>query len=87
MEKIGLNDNKLLVEPFVEKQVGNIVIPETARKKQTNGKVINAGKITGSNVKVGYTVHYPTRAGVKVEIEDKEYVIIDVKDVMYYIPD
>jgi len=87
MENIKLNANKILIEPITEKQIGNIIIPLTAKKDQNKGRIVVTGPIDKekSNVKVGNIIHYNTRNGIEVEIEDKKYVLLDVNAVIFYI--
>lgn len=82
---VKLNANKILVEPVTEEKIGNIILPVSRKKSQDKGRVIVAGPIDDkSNVKVGDTVHYNTRNGTSVEIEDKEYVLLDVSAIIFY---
>ncbi len=78
---------KIVVEPSEEeeKTAGGIVLPDTAKKKPTEGKVLavgsgrtlDDGKVVPPNVKVGDTVVYAKYGGTEVTLEGKDYVILD----------
>ncbi|MFQ3549013.1 MAG: co-chaperone GroES [Armatimonadota bacterium] len=79
--------DKVVVEPLdeVEKSAGGIILPDTAKKKPQEGKVIavGPGKVldNGSrgemSVKVGDTVIFAKYGGTEVTIDGKEYIILD----------
>jgi len=79
--------NRVLLEPLKEqeKSAGGIVLPDTARKKPQEGKVlaVGPGKLTDDgktlpmSVKKGDIVIYPEFGGTEVKIGDKEYVLIE----------
>jgi chaperonin GroES len=91
--KIRPLDDRVVVEPFEpeEKTAGGIVLPNTAREKPQQGKVIaiGPGKLlekTGErgkmSLKVGDRVFYGKYSGTEVEIDGKEYVILRESDVL-----
>jgi len=79
--------NRVLLQPLEEeeKSAGGIVLPDTARKKPQQGKVVAVGpgktledgRLVPLSVKVGDVVVYPEFGGTELKIKDKEYVIID----------
>jgi chaperonin GroES len=79
--------NRVLLQPLEEeeKSAGGIVLPDTARKKPQQGKVVAVGpgktledgRLVPVSVKVGDVVVYPEFGGTELKIKDKEYVIID----------
>lgn len=82
---------RVLVEPTeVKEQIkGGIVIPDTAKEKPTEGKVIaigikrdEDGKEIAFDVKVGDTVLMPKYGGTEVKISDKTYQIIREEDIL-----
>lgn len=86
-----LYDN-ILIERIEDADVikGGIIIPDTAKEKPMQGKVIAVGdgKIMkdGSrqklDVKKGDTVLFGKYSGTEVKIDDKEYLIILEEDVL-----
>ncbi len=90
--KIQPLGDRVLVEPLKEEQVqkGGIIIPDTAREKPQEGKVISVGtgklddnnKKIPFNVKKGDRVLMPKYGGTEVKIDDKEYQIIREEDIL-----
>ncbi len=84
--------DRLIVEPIEQEEVtaSGIVLPETAKEKPMQGKVVAAGpggrKEDGSriamDVKEGDTVLYAKYAGTEVKISDKKYLIFRETDVL-----
>ena len=91
MTVIPLND-KLLVERVEaeEKTAGGIVLPDTAREKPKQGKVLAAGegkvlengKRQAFQVKVGDRVLFTSYAGSEVKVVGKEYLIMSEDDIL-----
>ncbi len=87
-----LNDNvavKYVEKEQKEETEGGIVLPDTAKdddKKPQQGKIIALGNQVGKEVdidlKVGDLVVFDKYAGSKVNIEDEEYVILNIEDVL-----
>lgn len=85
---------KIVVEPAEEEErtAGGIVLPDTAKKKPTEGKVVAVGSgrtlDDGSgvplSVKPGDTVVYAKYGGTEVTLDGKDYVILD-EDQIYAI--
>ncbi len=69
---------------------GGIIIPDTAKEKPQEGKVIavGTGKVTdegkriGLDVKVGDRILFGKYSGSEVKVDDKEYVIFREEDVL-----
>jgi chaperonin GroES len=91
--KIRPLDDRVVVEPFEaeERTVGGIVLPDTAREKPQQGKVIATGpgkllEKTGQrgkmSLKVGDRVFYGKYTGTEIEIDGTEYVILRESDVL-----
>jgi chaperonin GroES len=78
---------KVVVEPAEEeeKTAGGIVLPDTAKKKPSEGKVLAVGpgrvledgKRIPVAVKVGQTVVYSKYGGTEVTLDGKDYVVLD----------
>ena len=73
-----------------EQRVGGIIIPDTAKEKPQQGKVIAAGKgriekdgkVTPLDVKAGDTVLFGKYAGQEIKIDGNEYLIIREEEVL-----
>ena len=69
---------------------GGIVLPDTAKEKPLQGKVVavgegaqmSSGKIIPVNVKVGDTVVYGKYAGTEVKVDGEDYVIVRADDIL-----
>jgi chaperonin GroES len=91
MSVIPLND-KILVERVEaeEKTAGGIVLPDTAREKPKqgkvlalgDGKVLDSGKRQTFQVKKGDRVLFTSYAGSEIKVEGKEYLIMSEEDVL-----
>ena len=81
---------KLLVEKakMVKKvTTGGIILPDTAEEVTSLGTVVLAGKGTEAlpmDVKVGDSVMFPPRAVIRVKIEDDDYWLLNVQDILLY---
>jgi chaperonin GroES len=84
--------DRVLVEPLEEKDVqkGGIIIPDSAKEKPQEGKVIavgtgkrdDDGKLIPFNVKKGDKVLMPKYGGTEVKLDDKEYQIVREDDIL-----
>jgi chaperonin GroES len=84
--------DRLIVEPIEQEELtaSGIVLPETAKEKPMQGKVLAIGpgarKEDGSripmDVSTGDTVLYARYAGTEVKIENKKYLIFKETDVL-----
>ena len=91
MTVIPLND-KILVERVEaeEKTAGGIVLPDTAKEKPKQGKVLSLGegrvldngKRQAFQVKKGDKVLFTSYAGSEIKIEGKEYLIMSEEDIL-----
>jgi chaperonin GroES len=81
----------ILVERIQEEmKKGGIIIPDTAKEKPQQGKVIavgggrkdDKGKKIPLEVKKGDTILFGKYAGTEVKIEDHEYLIIREDDIL-----
>lgn len=91
--KIRPLDDRVVVEPFEaeERTRGGIVLPDTAREKPQQGKVLATGpgkllEKTGErgkmSLKVGDAVFYGKYTGTEIELEGDKYVILRESDVL-----
>ena len=73
-----------------EKTAGGIILPDTAKEKPQEGKVIAVGKgrllengtVKPLEVKVGDTVLFAKYTGAEVTHEDKELLILREDDIL-----
>ncbi|MDI9570538.1 MAG: co-chaperone GroES [Pseudomonadota bacterium] len=90
--KIRPLQDRVIVERLAEeeKTKGGIIIPDTAKEKPMEGKVIAAGKgrvaedgkLIKLDVKAGDRVLFSKYAGTEVKIEGKEYLIMREDDIL-----
>ena len=84
--------DRILVQRVKEKgkTKGGIIIPDTAKEKPIEGKVIAAGngklskerKRIALEVKKGDRILFGKYSGTEVKIEDEEYLIMSEDDVL-----
>ena len=90
--KIRPLQDRVIVERLAEeeKTKGGIIIPDTAKEKPMEGKVIAAGngrvaedgKLIKLDVKAGDKVLFSKYAGTEVKIDGKEYLIMREDDIL-----
>jgi chaperonin GroES len=90
--KIKPLSDRVLVEPQEDKEVekGGIIIPDSAKEKPQQGKVISLGtgkkdddgKLIPFNVKEGDTVLMPKYGGTEVKLDEKDYQIMREDDIL-----
>ena len=90
--KIRPLPDRILVERLEENEVrrGGIIIPDTAKEKPQeakviavgNGKVTDEGKKIPLDVKAGDKILFGKYSGSEVKIDDKEYLIMREDDVL-----
>lgn len=79
--------DRVLVEPkeAETKTASGLYIPDTAKEKPQEGKVIAAGpgkKDEPMEVEVGDEVIYGKYAGTEVTVEGKKYLIVKQSDIL-----
>ena len=86
-----IQKDKILVEATVAETTtaSGLVIPDTAKEKPQEGKVLAIGKKRDDDgkeipfdVKVGDTVLMPKYGGTEVKIDDKTYQIVREEDLL-----
>jgi chaperonin GroES len=78
------------LEEQVEKTKGGIIIPDTAKEKPQQGKVIavgkgkvnDDGKLTPLDVKVGDTILFGKYSGSEVKLDGEEHLIMREEDIL-----
>lgn len=84
--------DRVLVKPLEveEKKKGGIIIPDTAKEKPQEGKVIavgkgkitEQGKILPLDVKVGDRILFGKYSGNEIKIDDEDYLIVREEDIL-----
>jgi chaperonin GroES len=90
--KIRPLHDRILVKRIEEQEVrkGGIIIPDTAKEKPQEGKVIavGTGKVNEDgkkiplDVKAGDRILFGKYSGSEVKVEDEEYLILREEDVL-----
>ena len=73
-----------------EQRIGGIIIPDTAKEKPMQGKVIAVGKgrsekdgrVTPLDVKAGDTVLFGKYAGQEIKVDGQEYLIMREEEIL-----
>ena len=83
--------DRVLVEPIEEKEqtVGGIIIPDSAKEKPMQGKVLAVGKKLDTDgkeiafdVKKGDTVLLPKYGGTEVKLDGKKLQLVKEEDLL-----
>ena len=84
--------DRVLVKPLEPKEVkkGGIIIPDTAKEKPQEGKVIEvgkgkmleSGKMVPIEVKKGDKILYSKYGGTEIKLEGEEYLILKEEDIL-----
>ena len=79
--------DRVLILPMAaeEKTVGGIIIPDTAKEKPLQGKVVAVGNGTKDEemvIAVGDQVLYGKYSGTELEFEGEKYLIMRQSDVL-----
>jgi len=79
---------KILVKPqeAEEKTASGIIIPDSAKEKPQQGKVILVGEAKKDEpmvVNVGDTVLYGKYSGTELDIDNEDYLLMSQQDVLY----
>ena len=84
--------DRIIVERVEEEQktAGGLIIPDTAKEKPQQGKVVAVGKgkktedgkVLELDVKVGDKVLFGKYSGTEIKIEGKEYLMMREDDIL-----
>ncbi len=84
--------DRVLVEPLdaEEKTAGGIIIPDTAKEKPMEGKIVSVGNgaraedgtVTPLDVKAGDRILYGKWSGTEVKIDGQDLLIMKESDIM-----
>jgi chaperonin GroES len=80
----------VLPTPREETTKGGIVLPDTAKEKPQEGKVVavgpgrvtEEGKTVPPEVKEGDTVIYAKYAGTEIRLDETDYLILSERDIL-----
>jgi chaperonin GroES len=78
------------IEDEAEKTKGGIIIPDTAKEKPQQGKIIAAGKgkvnddgkLTPLDVKVGDRILFGKYSGSEIKLDGEEHLIMREEDIL-----
>ena len=83
---------RVIVEPIEQEEItaGGIILPETAKEKPQEGKIVAAGpgerdedgKRIALDVKVGDRVLYAKYSGTEVKVDGKKVLILRESDIL-----
>ena len=85
--------DRVIVKPSDEaesKTSGGIIIPDTAKEKPQEGKIVavgkgrldESGKLIKMNVKVGDKILYSKYGGTEIKYDGKDYLIMSESDIL-----
>ncbi len=84
--------DRVLIERVEEKESvkGGIVIPDTAKEKPQEGRVVAVGsgkkekdgKVTPLDVEVGDRILFGKYSGTEIKIDDEDYLILREEEVL-----
>ena len=97
MTKFRPLHDRVLIEPAEQeaRSKGGIIIPDTAKEKPVEGKVVavgpgardESGKLHPLDIKVGEIVLYGKWSGTEVKVDGEDLLIVKESDVMGVIED
>jgi chaperonin GroES len=85
--------DRVIVEPLDKEEVtpGGILLPETAKEKPQEGRVVSVGpgrwdedgkKRVEMEVSQGDTVIFAKYSGTEIKLSEKKYLILSEKDIL-----
>ncbi len=80
-----LADRVLVLPAPAEEKVGGIIIPDTAKEKPLNGKILAVGEGTKDEkmiLKEGDNVLYGKYSGTEIELDGEKYLMMRQSDVL-----
>jgi len=90
--KIKPLGDRVVIKPTPKEEIskGGIVLPDTAKEKPQDGKIVAVGpgrltedgKRIEMEVKVGDKVIYSKYAGTEVKVDDEELIILRESDIL-----
>ncbi|NQU73851.1 MAG: co-chaperone GroES [Candidatus Omnitrophica bacterium] len=84
--------DRVVIKPLeaLEKTKGGIVLPDTAKEKPQEGKVVavgkgrlsDSGKVSPLEVKTGDKVLYGKYSGTEISFDEEDYLIVKEEDIL-----
>ncbi|MCL5947100.1 MAG: co-chaperone GroES [Chloroflexi bacterium] len=91
-DKIKPLGDRVVLEAETKEETtrGGIVLPDTAKEKPQEGRIVatgpgrrlDSGQLVPIEVKVGDKVLYAKYSGTEVKVDDKEYLIVREADIL-----
>ena len=77
-------NGRIVVRPLErrEETAGDIVIPDTAQEKRSEGEVVAIAADATEEVAVGDRVIYKDYAGTDVTVDEQKYVLLQADDLL-----
>jgi len=90
LSEVKILPGRILIDPVeVDKKTeGGIILPSNINKKPTEGEVVVRGNSLSDvemEIKEGDKVVFNEGAGNEVKINDKEYLLMEQRHVLYFI--
>ncbi|MFH1867976.1 MAG: co-chaperone GroES [Candidatus Omnitrophota bacterium] len=92
MAKVQPLGDRILIKPLeaLEKTKGGIIVPDTAKEKPQEGKVVavgkgkvlESGKTEPVEVKVGDKVLYGKYSGTEIKVDGDDHLIVREEDIL-----
>ncbi len=92
MARIKPLGDRVVVQPSAREETtkGGIVLPDTAKEKPSEGKVIavgpgrvtEEGKLVPPEIQEGDTVIYAKYAGTEIRLDEQDYLILSERDIL-----
>ena len=92
MARIKPLGDRVVVQPSAREETtkGGIVLPDTAKEKPSEGKVIAVGpgrvteedKLVPPEIQEGDTVIYAKYAGTEIRLDEQDYLILSERDIL-----
>jgi chaperonin GroES len=89
--------DRVVIKPTPREEMtkSGIVLPDTAKEKPQEGKILSIGpgrtlddgKREAMDVKVGQSVLYAKYAGTEFKVDDEELLIVSQKDILAIVED
>ncbi len=82
IQPVGTNVLIELVENDMETTASGIVIPDTAKEKPQDGKVIAVSPEAIDQIQEGDVVIFKPFSGTEIEFESKKYLLVPDSDIL-----
>ncbi len=77
-------DDRVLVQPLEPEEVtrGGLFIPDTAKEKPQEGRVVAIGTDENLRVKVGDRILYAKYSGTEIKLNGEEHIVVNRNDIL-----